>query len=287
MKYIITGSNGFIGSHIADLLSSNKKNSVIELDKSSNVNNKKNFIKTDLKNKKILNKIISKNDIILHFAGMADIEDCKKNPIKTIDENIKITINLANIALKKNVKKFVFASTLYVHSNSGSFYKASKFATEKYLEEFSKLGLNLLILRFGSLYGPRAGKNNSMYKIVKQILDNKNITYFGDGNEKREFINVYDAARSTVELLKRNYKNKKLTISGNEKLTYNELFELLSEVVSKKIKVIKKKKKTKDHYNYTPYNVSLEKNEKYISNFNIDFGQGISDYIEYLKNNRF
>ena len=187
----------------------------------------------------------------------------------------------------KKVKNFVFASSLYVHSNSGSFYKASKLSAEKYLEELSKLGLNILILRFGSLYGPRAGKNNSMYKIIRKILDKKKITYYGTGEEKREFLNVIDAAKSTIELIDKNYVNKKITISGNEKLSYNDLFLLLSEVVEKKLLISKKKKHSSSHYNFTPYNTSIEMNEKYIPNLNIDFGQGITNYIEYLKQNKF
>ena len=200
-----------------------------------------NYLKSDLTDLKKLEKNIKKNDIVLHFAGMSDIEDCQSNPLRTIDQNIKHTFNLANICLKKKVKNFVFASSLYVHSNSGSFYKASKLSAEKYLEELSKLGLNILILRFGSLYGPRAGKNNSMHKIIRKILDKKKITYYGTGEEKREFLNVIDAAKSTIELIDKNYVNKKITISGNEKLSYNDLFLLLSEVVEKNFGYLRKK----------------------------------------------
>ena len=126
-----------------------------------------------------------------------------------------------------------------------------------------------------------------MYKIIRKILDKKKITYYGTGEEKREFLNVIDAAKSTIELINKNYVNKKITISGNEKLSYNDLFLLLSEVVEKKLLISKKKKHSSSHYNFTPYNTSIEMNEKYIPNLNIDFGQGITDYIEYLKQHKF
>ena len=80
MKYIITGSSGFIGSHIVDLLKQKKKK-YLGIDR---LNNYKidNYLKSDLTDLKKLERIIKKNDIVLHFAGMSDIEDCQSNPLK-------------------------------------------------------------------------------------------------------------------------------------------------------------------------------------------------------------
>ena len=71
------------------------------------------------------------------------------------------------------------------------------------MREYQKLyGLDFVILRYGSLYGStRCGLENSIYRTLKQALEEKKITYKGTGEEKREFIHIFDAAKLSVEVL--------------------------------------------------------------------------------------
>jgi UDP-glucose 4-epimerase len=83
----------------------------------------------------------------------------------------------------------MFASTIYVYSELGSFYRVSKQACEKIVEEYQKeFDLDYTILRYGSLYGPRANEFNFISNALVQALKNKKIVRRGDGKEVRECI---------------------------------------------------------------------------------------------------
>ena len=78
---------------------------------------------------------------------------------------------MLNFCKKYNIKRYIYASTIYVYSEKGGFYRCSKQAAENYIEEFYKnLKLNYTILRYGSLYGPGAGINNGLSKIISTSL---------------------------------------------------------------------------------------------------------------------
>src|SRR5690625_6572915 len=81
------------------------------------------------------------------------------------------TVQLLNSAVRNNIERLVFASTVYVYSREGGFYRCSKQACENYIEEFRCMyGLNYTILRYGSLYGPRADESNGIYRLLKEAL---------------------------------------------------------------------------------------------------------------------
>ena len=138
-KILVTGSSGFIGSHIADALEE-KGYGVVLFDKySSNYKSKAQleFI-GDISNPKEIEKAIKGCDAIFHFAGQADIGASSKNPLVTINSNIMGTVNILELAVKYKIKRFLFASTIYVYSDLGSFYRVSKQACEKIIEEYGR-----------------------------------------------------------------------------------------------------------------------------------------------------
>jgi UDP-glucose 4-epimerase len=88
-------------------------------------------------------------------------------------------------------KRFVFASTVYVYSESGSFYRASKQAAERFVEAYyERYGLPFSVLRYGSLYGRRADQRNGIYRLLKQALEQRTIAYEGSAEAMREYIHV-------------------------------------------------------------------------------------------------
>ena len=79
-----------------------------------------------------------KKNIVFNFAALSDIEESIYNPLNTAQINIIGNINVAIACIKSKVKKLIFASTIYVHSKQGGFYKVSKQSSELFLEEFFK-----------------------------------------------------------------------------------------------------------------------------------------------------
>ena len=83
-------------------------------------------------------------------------------------------INILDACRSYKIKRYIFASSIYVYSNQGGFYRASKQSSEIFIEEFSKnYNIPYTILRYGSIYGPRSDIKNGVYKIVHDALKNK------------------------------------------------------------------------------------------------------------------
>lgn len=284
MKVIIFGGSGFLGSHVADVLT-NKKYKVVILDKvkSPYIKKGQSMVIGNILDFKAVNKAMKGCDIVYNFAGIADIEDAKINPVETMNNNVIGNTILLECARKNKIERFVFASSIYVYSHHGSFYRASKQACELFIESYHEAyGLNYTILRYGSLYGPRAGMNNWLYQALREALTDKKITRFGDGEELREYIHVEDAARLSVEVLSKDYKNECVILSGYQQIKIKDLLIMIKEMLNNKIEVIYKKVSTKnksansrEHYEMTPYSFKPRIAKKIISHHYLDLGQGI------------
>ena len=282
----VVGGLGFLGENIAnELLLLNYEVKIIDKIKL----NKKNYFQCDIKDYNKLKNLLSDCEFVFNFAGIADISEANEDPLKTINENIIGSSNIFDICSKSKVKRLFFASTLYVYSNAGGFYKTTKQSLENILEMYSrKYNLKFTILRYGSIYGANSQKWNGVYKYIEQAINKNKIICNGDGEEIREYIHVIDAAKLTIKAMSKEYENKFLTISGINSLKAKDLFIMISEILNKKIKIVYKKNlRSNEHYKTTPYNYLPKKSLKIVPNEFTDLGEGIIEIIEknFTKNN--
>ena len=253
MKQItVLGGSGFIGSALADLLSKNYKIKVIIFDTKKKINLLKNqkFIKGNILNEKQLSKAIKNSDYVFNFAALADLNDARNKPMQTVEINLIGTIKALIISSKFKIKKFIQASSIYANSEQGGFYGASKKASEDYIERFyQKYGLKYTILRFGSLYGPGADKNNGINIIIDHALKKKTLLYKGSKKAARKYIHVHDACRACAHCMSRKYDNKYLNITGKSKIKIANLLKIMSEItkISQK-KIFYKNYQNEGHY---------------------------------------
>jgi len=278
---LVTGSSGFIGSHIVDALEENGHKVVLFDSVSSKYKSKtQKEIIGDILNIDDIYEAMTGCDVVYHFAAQADIDFSMIDPVKTIQQNIIGTQNLLETAKKQKVDRLFFASTIYVYSEMGSFYRVSKQACEKIIEEYQKVfGLDYTILRFGSLYGPRANEFNAIRIFLTQALKNKKIVRRGDGEEIREYIHVKDAARLCVDALNKKYKNKHLIITGNQQIRVKDLLTIIQEIFGGEIEIKFVPDEELHHYQITPYNYRSQVAKKITSNYHYDLGQGLVDFI--------
>jgi len=262
MKILIIGGSGFIGSHVADVLAKyNYKVTIFDIKKPSTLLKNQKFVKGDISNIKKLTTSIKKNKIVFNFAAIADIDEAKTKPNKTLEINIKGTLNLLNICSKYKIKRFIQASSIYADSHEGGFYAISKRASEDYIQEYKKIfGLNYTILRFGSLYGERAGPTNGIQTILNNAKYKKKIVYRGSKKARRKYINVKDAALACLEVLKTKYKNKCLTIVGKKTIRISSIFKFLSNNLDIK-KITFLNEKNTSHYDIKPSQYKIRKSE--------------------------
>ena len=173
MKYVnVIGGSGFLGNEVArELIKRDFKVKIFDKKKPSFPSKNLVYIQGDILDTKKLEVAIKGSTYVYNFAGIADLDYGVHQPIKSVEQNILATVNMLNFCNKHNVKRYIYASTIYVYSEKGGFYRCSKQAAENYIEEyFKKFRLSYTILRYGSLYGPGAGTNNGLSKIISYSL---------------------------------------------------------------------------------------------------------------------
>ena len=285
MNIVVLGGSGFIGSHVCDFLTK-KGHKVTIFDKKKSKWLKKNqkMIVGDIFNYNALEKAIKGKQIVYNFAALADLDLAMKEPLISAKTNILGTVQALNLCLKYKIKRFIHASSVYAGSNQGGFYSCSKRAADDYVQEFNKsYKLNFTILRFGSVYGSRSDKTNGLRKIIDKAIWEKKIIYSGKKQAVRKYINVLDAANASVEILKNNYKNKCIILTGQRSMKVTEFLKYLAKSLKIKSKISFRDEKNSKHYIKIPsrYIMATEK----VFNFKktIDFKKGIYSLIQELK----
>lgn len=281
MKTIIFGGAGFLGSHVADELT--KRNfdvTVYDYVQSPYLQSNQHMVIGDILDYNKVCNIVKDADIVYNFTAVADID--KVDPLKTISTNILGNSYILNACCQHSIKRFVFASSIYVYSNHGSFYATSKRACEDIIQNYNKeYKLPYTILRYGSIYGPRANYHNWIYKAIKQALTENRILRKGDGEEIREYINVKDAATLSVDVLANEYQNKCVNITGNRQIKIKDLHIMLKEIINKDIKLeYVPATDWKSHYEITPYVFKPQEAKNLTSSQYRDMGQGLLECVQ-------
>lgn len=281
-KVVVFGGSGFLGSHVADALSEAGYEVVIyDIKQSPYLQKSQKMIVGDIMDEKKVTDAIQGCDIVYNFAGVADIDEASKKPLDTIRANILGNSFILEASKKAKIEKFVFASSLYVYSKAGSFYRSAKQACELLIENYNEIyGLPYTILRYGSLYGPRADERNFIHKIIKQALADGKIIREGDGEEIREYIHVYDAAKSSVEILSDEFRNQYVIITGNQQMKVKDLLLMIKEMLDNKIEVKYIQSSFTYHYEITPYTFAPKLAKRLINRSYVDLGQGILKCIQ-------
>jgi len=218
--------------------------------------------------------------IVYNFAAIADIDEAHDKPIPTATINVLGNMHALEAARIAGARRFVFASTVYVYSESGSFYRASKQAAERFTETyFDRYGLEYNILRYGSLYGRRSDRRNGIYRMLREAVEQHSITYKGSGEAMREYIHVEDAARMSVQVLAPEFANRHLILTGQEKLRIRDVMTMISEMMPWPVELHFDEANTVHHYKITPYAFQPRIGRKLVLNEHVDLGQGLLDCL--------
>ncbi|MBF0557334.1 MAG: NAD(P)-dependent oxidoreductase [Nitrospirae bacterium] len=282
MKVVVFGGSGFLGSHVADALTEAGHGvTVYDITPSPHLQASQKMIVGDIMDEHLVNSVVKDNEIVYNLAGIADIGLASQRPFDAIKLNILGNTIIMEACRNARVNRIIFASSLYVYGKTGSFYRSTKQACELLLENYYEVyGLPYTILRYGSLYGPRADERNFIYKIIKQALQEKKIVREGDGEEIREYIHVYDAAKISVEVLSDEFMNQYVIITGNQQMKVKDLLNMVKEMLDNKIQIEYTAALNNYHYEITPYTFAPKMAKRVVSRTYLDLGQGI---IECLK----
>lgn len=285
MRVCVIGGAGFLGSHVADQLSE-AGHEVLIFDRNSSawLQPAQTMVVGDLLDIQSLQEAVKGCDVVYNFAALADLNEALDKPVETVKVNILGNIQALEACRWQKVKRFVYASTVYVNSREGGFYRCSKQAAEHYVEEYQQVyGLDYTILRYGSLYGPRADQSNGLYRIVKKALETGVLRYEGSPDTLREYIHVEDAARASVVALNDDFRNHSVVLTGQEPMRVLDLLEMLAEILGLKNAVEFIPGEQPGHYVRTPYAYQPKLGRKYVPPMHVDLGQGLLQLIDVVR----
>lgn len=212
---LITGSSGFIGSHLISSIIPNYK--IIGISNKKQTSKMKNFfhLEKDLVAEDI--RIKSSLSTIIHLAALSDVRYCELNPSLCIDVNILGTKKILEMC-RKNDTNLIFTSTSHVYGlpkklpitedevvKPTSIYATSKIMAENLCESYAKTyGLNITVLRLFSVYGPNSPLHNVVYNIMNQYMTKPTVV-LGNLKSKRDFIYIDDVIYA-IKLVLQNQK---------------------------------------------------------------------------------
>ena len=272
MKFLLIGGSGFIGSHLAKIISK-KGHEVHVLDERQNSNQKKindinssniKFIKSNLLKLKQFNGVDKDYDYIVNLAALLGVENVMSQPFAILNNNAILAIKAIEIALfQKKIKSFMFASTSEVYagsqsigilnyptnensllampdlSNPRSTYMLSKIFGEAL--SFSS-SLPIIIIRPHNFYGPSMGMKHVIPQLLKRIWEAKTdkIEVFSV-NHTRTFCYIDDAVNMIYDLLiNQNSIGKVINVGSDEpEVKVKDLAKLLMKIVGKDLKILK------------------------------------------------
>jgi UDP-glucose 4-epimerase len=256
MKIIVTGGAGFIGSHLVELLSKKREiKKIIILDhlQDGSLKNIENMLKNkkvilkkvDIrKNEKIL-RLFNNIDCVFHLAAMSDIVPSITDPKNYLETNIMGTMNILEAMRKNKVNKIIYAASSSCYGIPKKYpTKENEMINPKYPYAFSKnigeqmikhwsnvYNLNYISLRLFNVYGTRSRTHGAygaaLGVFLKQKLSNHPFTIVGNGEQKRDFVNVKDVAEAFYKALKSNKKNKTYNVGSGSPISVNKLVSLL------------------------------------------------------------
>lgn len=270
--YFITGGAGFIGSSLTKKLLE-KGNKVVAIDnfnsyydpklKERNVqefyqNSNYKLYKGDIRNREEVKKIFDENniDIIVHLAAMAGVRPSIEDPILYQEVNGLGTQIILEEAHLHNVMNLVMASSSSVYGNCKevpfkenmivdyaiSPYAATKKANEVMAHVYHKLYyMNILMLRFFTVYGPKQRPDLAINKFTRLMLNNEEIPMFGDGSTSRDYTYIDDIVdgiiKSCAYATTHNDVYEILNIGSNNPISLKEMIEIIGEELGVKPKI--------------------------------------------------
>jgi len=288
MNAVVFGGSGFLGSHVADALSDAGYHvKIFDLKPSPYLRSNQEMIIGNILDSEMVNSVLDNADYVYNFSGIADLDDAHTKPSDTILLNIFGNAIILEAAVKAKCKRFIYASSIYVYSEKGGFYRCSKQSSELFIEEyFRRYGLDYTILRYGTIYGTRADHRNSVYRYLYKALNEGVISVRGQMNVSREYIHVRDAAVLSVQILDKKYINTHVTLTGQHPTHFRDLLYMIKEIFNGKVQldfIYSDDEKDRDHYSLTPYSYVPKVGYKLTSNRYIDLGQGLLECIEEIQ----
>lgn len=266
MNFLVTGGAGFIGSHVCERLL-HAGHAVWAFDDLNNFYDPQikrgnlrdiqalakpfTFVQGDITDAAALTELFHevKFDQVIHLAARAGVRPSVEQPALYQRVNVEGTVHVLETARRHGVKKLILASSSSVYGVNAkvpfaegdpifsaiSPYAASKLACESLGHVYHHLyGLDVVMLRFFTAYGPRQRPDLAIHKFTRLIHEGKPIPVFGDGNTARDYTYVTDIAEGVLASTQREFGYEIINLGGSQTVTLSRLIELIETALGRK-----------------------------------------------------
>ena len=309
MKILVTGSSGFIGSHLTEYLVE-RGYEVVAFDRYNNNNHygwlekskykkKIEFILGDIRDYDSVNKAMKGCQSVMHLAALIGIPYSYISPTAYIKTNVEGTLNILESAKNLKLKQVIITSTSEVYGTAikkklsendelkaQSPYAASKIAADQLsLSYYRSFGLPVKIIRPFNTFGPRQSARAVIPSIITQALS-KNKIKIGNLNTTRDFLYVEDLCAAYEKIL----KSKKLlgqvtNVGVDSEISIKKLISKISKILKIKLIPVVEKKRVRPHKSEVLRlkcdNTKIKKMTNWKPKYEID--EGLSKLIKWIK----
>ena len=251
MKILVTGGAGFIGSHIAEYLVQ-RGDDVTVLDNLitgskenlTKINDKINFVNGDIRDHKLLEKLVSDTTGVFHEAALASVQDSFNMKDEYFDVNVVGTENIFKLA-KEYGFKIVYASSSSVYGNPKKIpvkedderkpinpYAKTKLDGEDLAKKYSEIGVKVIGLRYFNVFGKRQSKEYAgvIKLFLQRIQQKKSPKINGDGLQTRDFVHIDDVVKANVLAMDSDINHRFLNVGSGLPTSVLDLANLIIEV---------------------------------------------------------
>jgi dTDP-glucose 4,6-dehydratase len=315
VRILVTGGAGFIGSNfvrkvLTDSYPGLEGAQVVVLDAMTYSGNLANlapvadsprytFVRGDIRDADLLDSLYPGLDAVVHFAAESHVDRSVRDASIFVETNVLGTQQLLDAALRHDLPRFVHVSTdeVYGSISEGSWpetwplepnspYSASKAGSDLLARAYHRThGLNISITRCSNNYGPYHFPEKVIPLFVTNLIDDKHVPLYGEGNNVRDWLHVDDHCRGIAMVLTGGRAGEVYNIGGGTELTNKELTEMLLEATGKDWSYVDRVADRLGHD--LRYSVDITK----ISNElgyapQVPFAQGLADVVQWYRDNR-
>ena len=270
MKILVTGADGFIGSHLVEKLVSighnvnafvyyNSFNSYGWIDNiNKNIKKRIKIFSGDIRDEKLLKVAARGCDVVVHLAALIGIPDSYNSPKSYVDTNITGTLNVLQVAKDLKIKKIIHTSTSEIYGspeylpidekhpvNGQSPYSATKIAADQLAISFFKsFNLPVNIIRPFNTYGPRQSARAVIPTIILQLLSGYKELKIGNINTTRDFSYIEDTIDGFVACInKKNIQGEIINLGSGREISIKNLIKTISKEMSVNVKILQEKQR--------------------------------------------
>lgn len=228
MKILITGSSGFVGTHLVRKLSG--QNQIIGYDLKEG---------QDVLDGELLSKKLKGVNLVIHLAAFISAQESWERPMDYIRNNALGTLSVTKCAIEAKVNKIIFFSSAAVKAKPLTPYAVSKINAEEIVKLYSSQ-IQTAIVRPENIYGPgqKEAYGYVIHNFIKAIRNRQPIKIYGDGKQTRDFIYIDDVVDVVEKLTKIDYRRGDVISLGTGKETeIIDLAKLVMEVMNKKTSI--------------------------------------------------